>query len=283
MAGTLYLCATPIGNLEDITFRVLRTLKEVDLIAAEDTRNSVKLLNHFEIKTPMTSYHEFNKIEKAYQLVEKLREGKNIALITDAGTPGISDPGEEIVRICYEQGIPVTSLPGAAACITALTMSGRPTRRFAFEAFLPRDKKERAAVLEELRDETRTIIIYEAPHHLIKTVEELYQVLGDRELTVCRELTKRHEDKMQTTFSELMAYSKTKEPRGEYVLIICGRSREEMERKKQESWGTMSFEAHMEYYESQGVNHKDAMKLVAKDRGISKRDVYQALLENSKN
>lgn len=283
MAGTLYLCATPIGNLEDITLRVLRTLKEVDLIAAEDTRNSIKLLNHFEIKTPMTSYHEFNKIEKAYQLVEKLREGKNIALITDAGTPGISDPGEEIVRICYEQGIPVTSLPGAAACITALTMSGRPTRRFAFEAFLPRDKKERAAVLEELRDETRTIIIYEAPHHLIKTVEELYQVLGDRELTVCRELTKRHEDKMQTTFSELLAYSKMKEPRGEYVLIICGRSREEMERKKQESWETMSLEAHMEYYESQGVNHKDAMKLVAKDRGISKRDVYQALLENSKN
>ena len=215
MTGTLYLCATPIGNLEDITFRVLRTLKEVDLIAAEDTRNSIKLLNHFEIKTPMTSYHEFNKIDKAYQLVEKLKEGKNIALITDAGTPGISDPGEDIVRICYEQGVPVTSLPGAAACITALTMSGRPTRRFAFEAFLPKDKKERAAVLEELKDETRTIILYEAPHHLIRTVTELLNALGDRELTLCRELTKKHEEKLQTTFSGVLALYKEQEPRGE--------------------------------------------------------------------
>ena len=171
--GTLYLCATPIGNLEDITFRVLRTLKEVDLIAAEDTRNSIKLLNHFEIKTPMTSYHEYNKIDKAYQLVDRLREGKNIALITDAGTPGISDPGEDIVRICYEEGIEVTSLPGAAACVTALTMSGLPTRRFAFEAFLPKDKKEHQAVLEELAGETSTMIVYEAPHHLVKTVKEL--------------------------------------------------------------------------------------------------------------
>lgn len=278
MSGTLYLCATPIGNLEDITFRVLRTLKEVDLIAAEDTRNSIKLLNHFEIKTSMTSYHEFNKIEKAYQLVAKLKEGQNIALITDAGTPGISDPGEDIVRICYEEGVPVTSLPGAAACITALTMSGRPTRRFAFEAFLPRDKKERAAVLEELKNETRTIIIYEAPHHLVKTVTELMNTLGDRELTVCRELTKKHEDKLQTTFSELLEYSKEHEPRGEYVLIICGRDREELVKEQQESWESMSLEEHMQLYEAQGVSHKEAMKLVAKDRGISKRDVYQALL-----
>ena len=278
MSGTLYLCATPIGNLEDITFRVLRTLKEVDLIAAEDTRNSIKLLNHFEIKTPMTSYHEFNKIEKAYQLVAKLKEGQNIALITDAGTPGISDPGEDIVRICYEEGVPVTSLPGAAACITALTMSGRPTRRFVFEAFLPRDKKERAAVLEELKNETRTIIIYEAPHHLVKTITELMNALGDRELTVCRELTKKHEDKMQTTFSELLEYSKEHEPRGEYVLIICGRNREELVKEQQASWESMSLEEHMQLYESQGISHKEAMKLVAKDRGISKRDVYQALL-----
>lgn len=279
MTGTLYLCATPIGNLEDITFRVLRTLKEVDLIAAEDTRNSIKLLNHFEIKTPMTSYHEFNKIEKAYQLVAKLKEGQNIALITDAGTPGISDPGEDIVRICYEEGVPVTSLPGAAACITALTMSGRPTRRFAFEAFLPRDKKERAAVFEELKNETRTIIIYEAPHHLVKTITELMNALGDRELTVCRELTKKHEDKLQTTFSELLEYSKEHEPRGEYVLIICGRDREELVKEQQESWESMSLEEHMQLYEAQGVSHKEAMKLVAKDRGISKRDVYQALLQ----
>lgn len=278
MSGTLYLCATPIGNLEDITFRVLRTLKEVDLIAAEDTRNSVKLLNHFEIKTPMTSYHEFNKIEKAYQLVTKLKEGQNIALITDAGTPGISDPGEDIVRICYEEGIPVTSLPGAAACITALTMSGRPTRRFAFEAFLPREKKERAAILEELRNETRTIIIYEAPHHLVKTVRELYEALGDRELTVCKELTKKHETKLQTSFSAFLTYCEENEPRGEYVLIICGRAREELIKEQQADWESMSIEDHMAIYENQGVERKEAMKLVAKDRGVSKRDIYQALL-----
>lgn len=279
MTGTLYLCATPIGNLEDITFRVLRTLKEVDLIAAEDTRNSIKLLNHFEIKTPMTSYHEFNKIDKAYQLVEKLKEGKNIALITDAGTPGISDPGEDIVRICYEQGVPVTSLPGAAACITALTMSGRPTRRFAFEAFLPKDKKERAAVLEELKDETRTIIIYEAPHHLIRTVTELMNALGDRKLTLCRELTKKHEEKLQTTFSGVLDLYNGQEPRGEYVMVICGRSREELVKEQQQSWEAMSIEDHMAHYESQGISHKEAMKLVAKDRGVSKRDIYQALLK----
>ena len=279
MAGTLYLCATPIGNLEDITYRVLRTLKEVDLIAAEDTRNSIKLLNHFEIQTPMTSYHEFNKIEKAYQLVAKLKEGKNIALITDAGTPGISDPGEDIVRICYEEGIEVTSLPGAAACITALTMSGRPTRRFAFEAFLPKDKKERAAVLEELKNETRTIILYEAPHHLLKTVKELLEALGDRELTVCRELTKKHEEKIQTTFSALLSYYEEKEPRGEYVLVICGKIREEIVKEQQASWEEMSIEEHMAHYEAQGIDHKEAMKLVAKDRGVSKRDIYQYLVK----
>lgn len=279
MAGTLYLCATPIGNLEDITFRVLRTLKEVDLIAAEDTRNSIKLLNHFDIQTPMTSYHEFNKIEKAYQLVAKLKEGKNIALITDAGTPGISDPGEDIVRICYEEGIEVTSLPGAAACITALTMSGRATRRFAFEAFLPKDKKERAGVLEELKKETRTIILYEAPHHLLKTIRELLDALGDRELTVCRELTKKHEEKIQTTFSALLSYYEDKEPRGEYVLVICGKDRKEIEKEQQASWENMTIEEHMAHYESQGIDHKEAMKLVAKDRGVSKRDIYQYLVK----
>lgn len=278
--GTLYLCATPIGNLEDITYRVLRTLKEVDLIAAEDTRNSIRLLNHFEIKTPMTSYHEYNKIDKAYQLVAKMREGKNIALITDAGTPGISDPGEDIVRICYEEGIPVTSLPGAAACITALTMSGLPTRRFAFEAFLPKDKKEHQAVLEELKTETRTIIIYEAPHHLVRTLQELSDTLGgDRRLTICRELTKRHEEKMQTTFADSLAYYEVNEPRGEYVLIIVGRSREEMKKEEQDGWEALSLEEHMAHYESQGIDRKEAMKRVAKDRGVSKRDIYQALLK----
>lgn len=278
--GTLYLCATPIGNLEDITYRVLRTLKEVDLIAAEDTRNSIRLLNHFEIKTPMTSYHEYNKIDKAYQLVAKMREGKNIALITDAGTPGISDPGEDIVRICYEEGIPVTSLPGAAACITALTMSGLPTRRFAFEAFLPKDKKEHQAVLEELKTETRTIIIYEAPHHLVRTLQELSDTLGgDRRLTICRELTKRHEEKLQMTLADSLSYYEVNEPRGEYVLIIAGRSREEMKKEERAGWEALSLEEHMAHYESQGIDRKEAMKRVAKDRGVSKRDIYQALLK----
>lgn len=278
--GTLYLCATPIGNLEDITYRVLRTLKEVDLIAAEDTRNSIRLLNHFEIKTPMTSYHEYNKIDKAYQLVAKMREGKNIALITDAGTPGISDPGEDIVRICYEEGIPVTSLPGAAACITALTMSGLPTRRFAFEDFLPKDKKEHQAVLEELKTETRTIIIYEAPHHLVRTLQELSDTLGgDRRLTICRELTKRHEEKLQMTLADSLSYYEVNEPRGEYVLIIAGRSREEMKKEEQAGWEALSLEEHMAHYESQGIDRKEAMKRVAKDRGVSKRDIYQALLK----
>ena len=278
--GTLYLCATPIGNLEDITYRVLRTLKEVDLIAAEDTRNSIRLLNHFEIKTPMTSYHEYNKIDKAYQLVAKMREGKNIALITDAGTPGISDPGEDIVRICYEEGIPVTSLPGAAACITALTMSGLPTRRFAFEAFLPKDKKEHQAVLEELKTETRTIIIYEAPHHLVRTLQELHDTLGgDRRLTICRELTKRHEEKLQMTLADSLSHYEVNEPRGEYVLIIAGRSREEMKKEEQAGWEALSLEEHMAHYESQGIDRKEAMKRVAKDRGVSKRDIYQALLK----
>ena len=278
MAGKLYLCATPIGNLEDITYRVLRTLKEVDLIAAEDTRNSIKLLNHFEIKTPMTSYHEYNKIDKAYQLVDKMREGKNIALITDAGTPGISDPGEDLVRICYEEGIEVTSLPGPAACITALTMSGLPTRRFAFEAFLPRDKKERAMVLEQLKNETRTIILYEAPHHLVKTLEELLATLGDRKIAVCRELTKRYEEKKLSTISEMLQWYEENEPRGEYVLVVDGKSFEEIAEEEKKTWEAMTIEEHMAVYEGQGIDRKEAMKLVAKDRGISKRDVYQALL-----
>lgn len=278
MSGMLYLCATPIGNLEDITYRVLRTLKEVDLIAAEDTRNSIKLLNHFEIKTPMTSYHEFNKIEKAYKLVEWMREGKNIALITDAGTPGISDPGEDIVRICYEEGIEVTSLPGPAACITALTMSGMPTRRFAFEAFLPRDKKERAQILKDLENETRTIILYEAPQRLQRTLEELQKSLGNRAITVSKELTKKHEKKWKTTLEEAIAYYEDHEPKGEYVLILEGKSHEEIRKEEQLSWEEISIEDHMEQYLSQGIDKKEAMKLVAKDRGVSKRDIYQALL-----
>jgi len=278
MAGKLYLCATPIGNLEDITLRVLRTLKEVDLIAAEDTRNSIKLLNYYEIKTPMTSYHEFNKIEKAHQLVEKLQAGTNIALITDAGTPGISDPGEELVKIAYEAGIEVTSLPGAAACVTALTLSGLSTRRFAFEAFLPKDKKERQRIFEELKGETRTILIYEAPHHLVKTLQELQKTLGNRRITLCRELTKKYEEEHRTTLDEVLEYYKDKETRGEYVLVIEGKTKEEMEEERKKEWETLTLKEHMQLYEEKGVSHKEAMKLVAKDRGVSKRDIYQALL-----
>ena len=279
MSGILYLCATPIGNLEDITFRVLRTLKEVDVIAAEDTRNSIKLLNHFEIKTPMTSYHEYNKIEKGRELVEQLKRGTNIALITDAGTPGISDPGEELVRMAKEAGITVTSLPGACACITALTISGLPTRRFAFEAFLPSDKKECKRILKDLENETRTIILYEAPHRLKKTLALLLETLGDRPMTVCRELTKKHETAVSGLISEVLAHFEAEEPRGECVLVLQGRDFEEMEKEEQEKWQEMSIEEHVEYYISRGLDKKEAMKSVSIDRGISKRDVYQALLD----
>ena len=282
MAGKLFLCATPIGNLEDITYRVLRTLKEADLIAAEDTRHTLGLLNHFEIKTPMTSYHEYNKVDKARVLVDKMREGTNIALVTDAGTPGISDPGEELVRQCYEAGIEVTSLPGPAACITALTMSGLPTRRFCFEAFLPAekaDRAERARILEELARETRTIVLYEAPHHLKKTLEDLYGALGDRKISFCRELTKLHETVMQTTLGEALQYYRENEPRGEYVLVIAGKSIEEVRQEAAAVWESMNIPEHMEYYLQQGTAKTEAMKRVAKDRGISKREVYAALLE----
>lgn len=278
MQGKLYLCATPIGNLEDITFRVLQTLKDVDLIAAEDTRHSIKLLNHFDIKTPMTSYHEYNKVDKARYLVEQMRSGMNIALVTDAGTPAVSDPGEELVRQCYEAGVEVTSLPGAAACITALTLSGLSTRRFCFEAFLPADKKERQRILEELRNETRTIILYEAPHHLVKTITELLEVLGDRRVTLCKELTKKFETAWQTTFLEALERFGQEEPRGEYVLVIEGRNPEDILREKQQDWQKMSVAEHVVYYEEQGIDHKEAMRLAARDRGVSKRDIYQSLL-----
>ena len=279
MQGILYLCATPIGNLEDITLRVLRILKEVDLIAAEDTRNSIKLLNHFEIHTPMTSYHEYNKYEKGRELIDRLRQGKNIALITDAGTPGISDPGEELVKMCAQEGIEVTSLPGASACITALTLYALSTRRFAFEAFLPADKKERQAVLKELRGETRTMILYEAPHRLGRTLKELYELLGNRRLTVCRELTKKHETAFRTDLNEAIRHYETEEPRGECVLVIEGKKAEEIQEERKKAWQELSLEEHMELYEEQGIAHKEAMRLVARDRGISRRDVYQELLE----
>ena len=278
--GELYLCATPIGNLEDMTFRCIRVLKEADVIAAEDTRNSIKLLNHFEIKTPMTSYHEFNKVEKARVLVEKILKGETVALITDAGTPGISDPGEELVRQCIEAGIKVTPVPGAAACINALIMSGMPTRRFCFEAFLPSDKKEKADVLEQLKAEQRTIIIYEAPHRLLRTLTELESALGGmRKIAVCKELTKRHETVYRDSISGALGYYTANEPKGEYVLVIEGRSQKELLEEKRAAWDDMSIEEHFNMYVARGMDRKDAMKLVAKDRGVSKRDIYNALLD----
>ena len=278
MAGMLYLCATPIGNLGDMTPRVVETLREVDLIAAEDTRNSIKLLNHFAIKTSMTSYHEYNKVEKADYLVAQMQQGKNVALITDAGTPGISDPGEVLVAKCHEAGITVTSLPGAAACITALTLSGLSTRRFCFEAFLPADKKEKAAILEELKAESRTIILYEAPHRLNRTLEELVKTLGDRRLTLCRELTKKFETVLPTTIKEAISLYEREEPRGEYVLVIEGKSLSQKREEERESWLGMSIEEHMTYYTKTGMDEKSAMKQVAKDRRVPKREIYQHLL-----
>ncbi|MBR4639442.1 MAG: 16S rRNA (cytidine(1402)-2'-O)-methyltransferase [Butyrivibrio sp.] len=282
MQGMLYLCATPIGNLDDMTFRVLETLKNVDLIAAEDTRNSIKLLNHFDIHTEMTSYHEYNKYDKALFLIEKMQQGLNVALITDAGTPAISDPGEVLVRECQKAGIKVTSLPGPAACITALTLSGLSTRRFCFEGFLPSldDKKARKRILEDLKDESRTIILYEAPHHLKAVLDDLYETLGDRKITLCRELTKKFEEITPTTLEAAISFYKENEPRGEYVLVLEGKSLEEQDEEKRKSWQEMSIEEHMKYYEDAGVSHKDAMKKVAADRGVGKREIYQALLDN---
>ena len=279
MAGTLYLCATPIGNLDDMTFRVIETLKKVDLIAAEDTRHSIKLMNHFQIKTKMTSYHEYNKYDKAKILVKQMLEGKDIALVTDAGTPGISDPGEELVRQCHEAGIRVTALPGACALINALVISGRPARRFCFEAFLPYDKKERKKILDQLQDETRTIILYEAPHHLEKTLRDLKESLGNRKMTLCRELTKKYESVHLTTIEDLLEKLETNPPRGECVLIIEGRSFEELEEESRESFLKMPLEEHMAIYLNQGCSRKEAMKMTAKDRGVSKRDIYQQLLQ----
>ena len=273
--GKLYLCATPIGNLEDMPVRAIRIMREADLIAAEDTRNSIKLLNHFEIKTPMTSYHEYNKVDKAAVLVDKILAGQTVALITDAGTPGISDPGEELVRQAVAAGIEVIPVPGPAACINALIISGLPTRRFVFEAFFPSDKKERQAVLEELKRETRTMIIYEAPHRLLKTLQELEGLLGgERRIAVCKELTKKHETVYRSVLSEAVLYYTENEPRGEYVLVVEGLDRQEIVRQEQEAWLEMSIEEHLALYVNQGIERKEAIKLVARDRGVPKREIY---------
>lgn len=279
--GKLSLCATPIGNLEDISFRVLRTLKEADCIAAEDTRNSIKLLNHFAIQTPMTAYHEFNKVEKARDLVTHLQRGENIALITDAGTPCISDPGEELVRQAVDAGIRVESIPGPAAFVTALTLSALPTRRFVFEAFLPTEKsnkKERTAILQSLAGEERTILLYEAPHHLLKTLEDLRDAFGEnRKLSLARELTKKHEEVLYTDLEEAIRKYREEEPRGEYVLVLEGLSREKRERAAQEKWLSVSLSEHFQNYVQEGYTEKEAIKLVAKDRGLGKREVYKEL------
>lgn len=276
----LYLVATPIGNMDDMTFRAIETLKQADLIACEDTRTSRKLLDHFDIHTPTTSYHEFNKIDKAEYLLQRLGAGEDIALITDAGLPGISDPGEELVAMCYERGIEVTTIPGACAAVTAITMSGQSSRRFAFEAFLPKDKKERARVLAEMAVDTRTLIVYEAPHHLKKTLAELETALGaNRGITLCRELTKKFEEKDKTTIAEAIAEYEEREPRGEYVLVIEGKSKEDVAKEAQQAWEEMSLTDHLQYYLDQGLDKKSAMKEMAKDRGTTKREIYAALLE----
>jgi 16S rRNA (cytidine1402-2'-O)-methyltransferase len=275
--GILTLCATPIGNLEDITFRAIRLLKEADFIAAEDTRHTKQLLNHFEIKTSLISYHEHNKLEKGKQIIERLKEGAHIVLVTDAGTPGISDPGEDLVKLAIEEGITVTSAPGAVAGITALILSGQSTRRFVFEGFLPSHKKERAQVLQILKTETRTIILYEAPHRLLKTLEIIYEELGDRSITITKELTKKYEMVLKTTLKEAVLKYQEEEPRGEYVLIIAGRDAKELQEEVQKEWTTLSIDEHMRIYSDKGMDEKTAMKQVAKDRGVGKRDIYAFL------
>ena len=280
MAGTLYLVATPIGNLEDMTYRAVRILAEADVIAAEDTRNSIKLLNHFEIKTPMTSYHEFNKYDKAELLVADLLEGKTVALITDAGTPGISDPGEVLVQKCFDAGITVVPVPGACAAVNALIASGQRTGRFVFEAFLPQDKKERRSILAELKSEMRTMIIYEAPHRLVKTLNELAEVFGtDRSLTICKELTKKHESFTKTTFGEALTFFENEAPRGEYVLVIEGKPIAALREEEQKKWEDISLEEHIKMRMDEGMSKKEAVKAVAEERGIPKRDVYSAAIE----
>jgi len=285
MAGILQLCATPIGNLGDMSPRIIECLRDADLIAAEDTRNSIKLLSHFDIHTPMTSYHEYNKVDKACALIAQIREGKNVALITDAGTPAISDPGEVLVRMCIEEGINVTSLPGPCACITALTLSGLDTRRFVFEGFLSREKKERNEVLTSLKDETRTVILYEAPHHLKGTLSDLSQSLTfgpSRKIALCRELTKKFEEVRHTTIGEAIAFYETEEPRGEYVLVIEGADPRELKALETAAWEKMTVAEHVKMYEDKGMDRKEAMKAAASDRGVSKRDIYSILERDEK-
>ena len=279
MTGTLYICATPIGNLGDMTPRAVEVLKSVDLIAAEDTRNSLKLLNHFDIHTPMTAYHEFNRFEKAEELVRAMQEGKNVACITDAGMPGISDPGEELVKQAAAAGIRVSVVPGASAAVSALALSGLSTRRFRFEGFLPKEKKEKETLLAEVKEDTATLVFYEAPHRLLKTLAELKGALGDRKAAVCRELTKIHEEVLRMRLSEAEAYFTAHEPKGEFVLVVEGRDSEEKKAERAAGWQSLSIPEHVRMYEKAGESRKEAMKKAALDRNIPKRDVYRALLD----
>lgn len=275
MPGAIYLVATPIGNLEDITFRAVKTLREVDMIAAEDTRQTLKLLNHFEIRKPLVSYHEHNKRESGEKLIREALNGKNIALVTDAGTPGISDPGEDIVKLAVENDIEVFLIPGAAAFVYALVVSGLSTSRFIFDAFLPRDNKPKKERLMELKNEERTIVFYEAPHRLIRTLEDIYEIFGERRVSICRELTKKHEEILRCSLSEAIRIHEEKEPRGEYVIVIEGRDRSDIEREKQMEFEEMSVEEHIKMYMDRGINKKDAIKMVSKDRKMQKSEVYK--------
>ncbi len=277
MSGKLYVCATPIGNLKDITLRCLETLKEVDLIASEDTRHTIKLLNHYEIKVPLESYHEHNKDTKGKKLINLLLEGKNIALVSDAGMPGICDPGEDLIKLCYENNIEITVLPGATASITALILSGIKTRSYCFEGFLPSNKKAKKEVIQRLKDDTRTYIIYEAPHHLLQTLKELYEQIGNRNISIVKELTKKHENVFKASLLEALEYFEENTPKGEYVLVLEGANEDEVLNKEKEEINNISIKEHLEQYLSTGMDIKEAMKKVAKDRGISKRDVYNEI------
>ena len=277
MYGTLYLCGTPIGNLGDMTLRVIELLKECDIIAAEDTRNTLKLLNHFDIQKTLVSYHEHNKFQKGQELIEKLKNGANIALVTDAGMPGISDPGADMVRLCQTEGIPVTAAPGPTAFSTALVLSGLDSRRFIFEGFLPTDKKEKAQVLKSIEKETRTVIFYEAPHRLKTTLKELFESTGDREAACVREITKKFEEVKKGNMSELIEYYNVNEPKGEFVIVIGGADAQELKKEEIAAWESITVEEHVKKYMAEGMSEKDAMKQAAKDRGITKRDIYAQL------
>jgi len=277
--GTLYLVATPIGNLEDITLRALRVLNEVDLIAAEDTRQTVKLLNHYNIKKPLISYHEHNKASKGNYLIEQLLSGKNIALVSDAGTPGISDPGEDLVKLAVENNIAVTMVPGPVAAIMGLVLSGLPAGRFAFEGFLPMNKRARRERIEYLKNEVRTIILYEAPHKLIYTLNDLYSILGNRKVVLARELTKVYEEFIRCDLSEAIKLFEEESPKGEFVVILEGINENEIKEQTVKQWEDKNIKEHVEIYLLQGMDKKEAMKRVAEDRGISRRDVYNELLK----